>query len=148
MSKCPTVKLEDDIATYNALQKIKPSAADLQQPLNYSVQWSEDNNILLNTEKTQLLKLSPSKQKSVDNCHINSDSIQSSDSCKLLGVTKDYQLSFSEHVDDIVTSSSFKQQSMCRLKRMGVSEKFLLTFYISHILSLITYAALACSSLI
>ena len=40
--------------------------------------------------------------------------------------------------------------SLCmrRLKRMGASEKGLLTFYISHILSLITYAAPAWSSLI
>ena len=104
--------------------------------------------MLLNTKKTQLMKLSLSKPKSVDSYHINTDSIQSSHLCNLLGVTIDNQLSFSEHVDDIVARSSFKLYSMRRLKRMGASEKCLLTFYISHILSLITYAAPAWSSLI
>ena len=60
------------------------------------------------------------------------------------------KLSCSERVDDIVRRRSFKLYSIYRLKRMRASEKYLLTFHISHnhILSLVNYVAPARWSLI
>ena len=108
-----------------------------------TVQWAEDNKVLLQHHKNSI-----DETLTVDSYHLKSNSVQSSDSCKLVGVTIDSQLLFSVHVDDIVTRSSFKLYSMRRFKRMEASEKCLLGFYVSHILSLITYAAPAWSSLI
>ena len=136
MPQYPTVKIVDNITAY-ITSFTKPN---LQQQ---TVQWAEDSNVLLQHQKN-----STDEALTVDSYHLNSDSVQSSDSCKLLGITIDNQLLFSEHIDDIVTHSSHSLHSMRRLKRMGASEKCLLGFYISQIPSLITYAAPAWSSLI
>ena len=109
-----------------------------------TVQWAEDNNVLLQHQKN-----STDEALTVDSYHLNSDSVQSSDLWKLVGVTIDSQLLFSVHVDDIAMCSSFKLYSMRRFKRMEASEKCLLGFIFLKLLSLInTYAAPAWSSLI
>ena len=60
----------------------------------------------------------------------------------------DSRLSFAKHANDMVFRTSFKLFTMRRLRYLGANEKCLMIIYRSHILSVITYAAPAWSSLI
>ena len=116
--------------------------------LDYISEWASNNNMLLNTKKTQLLKLTLTTPKQPDSYQLNNTAINTSSVSKLLGVSIDSRLSFSAHVDDIVSRTSYKLYTMRRLRRLGAAEKCLMTFYKAHILSVITYASPAWSSLI
>ena len=147
--ECETIKYADDITIYSIVKK-NPTEhhKELQPSLNYISQWASDNNMLINTRKTHLVKMTLSEPKHTDNYVIYDVSINISSHTKLLGVTIDSRLSFAEHVNDIVSRTSFKLFTMRRLRRLGANEKCLMMFYRSHILSVITYAAPAWSSLI
>ena len=147
--ECETIKYADDITIYSIVKK-NPTEhhKELQPSLNYISQWASDNNMLINTRKTHLVKMTLSEPKHADNYVIDDVSSNISSHTKLLGVTIDSRLSFAEHVNDIVSRTSFKLFTMRRLRRLGANEKCLMMFYRSHILSVITYAAPAWSSLI
>ena len=51
------------------------------------------------------------------------------DHTKLLGVTIDSRLSFAEHVNDIVSKTSFKLFTMRQLRRIGANGKCLMASY-------------------
>ena len=142
-----TVKFADDVTTYNIIRK-STANSDLQTSLDYIAEWASNNNMLLNTKKTQLLKLTLTTPKQPDSYQLNNTAIDTSSVSKLLGVSIDSRLSFSAHVDDIVSRTSYKLYTMRRLRRLGAAEKCLMTFYKAHILSVITYASPAWSSLI
>ena len=144
----PTVKYADDVTTFNIMKKHQPYQTELQNSLHYISQWSVENNMQLNTKKTQILKLTLSEPKHQDIYALDEGQITPSCTSKLLGVTLDAKLSFSNHVDDIVSRTNYKLFTMRRLKRLGAGQKCLLTFFKAHILSVICYASPAWSSLI
>ena len=148
---CPTIKYADDVTTYQLVRKTEPDATqkNLQMSLvDYISEWATANNMLLNSTKTQLIKFTLSEPKVVDQYSLSNRSITESPQCKLLGVTFDHRLTFTNHVDNIVSRTSFKLFTMRRLRRLGAGEKCLMQFYQAHILSVITYACLAWSCLI
>ena len=67
---------------------------------------------------------------------------------KLLGVTFDSKLTFSEHVDDVCSRLASKIYGMRVLKRLGMNSKGLKTYYVSNIRSVLTYASQAWASII
>lgn len=93
--------------------------------------------MLLNNGKIQLLKLTLREPKYSENCVMNSVPICPSIQCKLLAVTIDTEVSLADYIDDIVHRTNFKFYTV-RLKKLRVTEKCLMTFFVSHRLSIIT----------
>ena len=146
---CKTIKYADDVTTYSVIEKESSiSQSNLQDSLNYTSDWAVNNNMLLNSKKTQLMKISLSNPKIDDSYSLDSAPISTSQTSKLLGVTIDARLSFSDHVDDVVSRTSFKIHSMRRLKRLEASDNCLMTFFLAHVLSILTYASPAWSCLL
>ena len=68
-------------------------------------------------------------------------SISPSTSFKFLGVTMDDHLTFSAHVDNVVSLSNSKLYLLRQLKKLGMSSEGLKRFYTANIRSIISYAA-------
>ena len=92
-------------------------ANKLQEDLDRVLQWSEDNNMLLNDKKFEFLKHSYSFDSTLmelpesyyNSCYkANTSLIECSDAVKDLGVTFTSGLSFNEHIANIVKKASNK----------------------------------------
>lgn len=92
-------------------------AIKLQEDLNCVLQWSKDNNMVLNGDKFEFLKhnykfdslLMELPESYFNSCYkANSALIECSDVVKDLGITFDSKFSFDEHIGNIVKQASNK----------------------------------------
>ena len=80
---CETIKYADDITTYSIVKKSPTQHhEELQQSLDYISQWVTDSNMLINTRKTHIVKMTLSKSKHTDNYVIDDVSINISSQTK------------------------------------------------------------------
>ena len=70
--------------------------------------WYSDNKLLANKEKFQAMVITKKKGQDLPKIHLKVDNeeIEQTACLKLLGVTIDHQLSFSEHVKHISVKST------------------------------------------
>ena len=73
---------------------------------------------------------------------------KSVNTAKLLGVTLDKNLTFSDHVDDVCSCLASKLYGMRVLKRLGMNSEGFKTYNTANIRSVLTYASPAWASLI
>ena len=140
-TKC--IKFADDTTCYKPI--IDPSTENISDAILLANTWSEQNNIL-NSSKTVILNVAFTNKPAMhlgisygdDNLFISP-----SEHTKSLGVFIDNTLitiTFSNHVDYIVSKCSQRLYLMRLLKRMGMDRDGLRTFYIANIKSIISYA--------
>ena len=67
--------------------------------------------------------------------------ITSSDHMKFLGVTIDNRLNFNLHVANVVSKCDSRLFLMRQLKSLGLNNAGLVTFYITNVRSVLTYAS-------
>ena len=112
-------------------------------PILLAHTWSEQNNTILNSSKTVILNVAFTDKPAMhlDVTYGNDNIFLSpSEHTKFLGVVVDNKLTFSNHVDYIISKCSQRLYLMRLLKRMGIDSEGLKTFYVANIKSVITYA--------
>ena len=144
----PIVKYADDMTLYTPVKKDASNQQLFQAALNTVEEWASNNNMLINADKTQLIKISLTEPDLTDSYVLKQQTINECDSAKLLGITIDSRLSFTQHVKSITESLASRLYAMRQLKRLGLKAPGLKLFYFSNIRSRLTYACPAWSGFI
>jgi len=104
-------------------------------------QWSSDNRVKLNSDKCKELRISFARnQQEFQLILENGQELEVVQSAKLLGVTVTRNLSWNEHINDIVKKASKRLYFLVQLKRAKLPCKDLVLFYITCIRSILPYA--------
>ena len=99
-------------------------------------EWATDNNISLNTNKTkELLVYFGREDLDIPRITINGDVIERVSCAKLLGCHIMSNLSWEDHIANLVSKASRRLHLLRELKRAGLSSKDLLTCYFSFVRS-------------
>ena len=124
------VKYADDTTFYkpfgkNSTDSIAPAILRTQQ-------WADDNNMLLNADKTVIMNILLNYHNEYNDPVIlgNEVSISPSHTAKFLGITLDNHLSFSKHVESLVSSCNSRLFLLRQLKVLGMNENGLKNFYL------------------
>ena len=125
----PYIKYADDsIMKANAdITDITPRRASilklhenqLQNAADQASLWCENNRMLLNANKSQLIIFTLQKAINIDPIRINDSAVSNSDNVKLLGVTFDRNLKFSASVSTIIKKCRPIYHAMCQLRKAG-----------------------------
>ena len=97
--------------------------------------------MLLNASKSNVITFTLRKTISSDQIIINDSVVEEHQTTKLLGVTFDQHLHFSKHVETIIDKCRPAFHAITKLRKAGVKNDSLCTFYKSRIVPLLTYAA-------
>mgnify|MGYP001802075970 FL=1 len=151
-----TIKYADDTSTYFPLNKtntkaIHKSKTDVQfEPpeigqnlITSCSEWSSQNGMRLNADKTQILNISLRKQLTIPSpMYIqNPNPVKTVSRARLHGVTIDEHLNFNEHINKITISAKRKCHGLLVFKQSGLSQESLLHLYKTRIILSIAHAA-------
>ena len=103
--------IANDTTPYVCLEDIDLIIEKLEVKANDIFQWFNENAMKANADKCHLLITTNEER----NISIEGEKIQNSKSKKLLGVTIDNKLSFTEHVNKIFDKASQKLNALARL---------------------------------
>jgi hypothetical protein len=136
-----TVKYVDDTSLWESCS-IAGTDSVLQQAADEVLQWSQANNMALNTEKTKAMTICFSKS----GTHLNpitiaGEEIESVQQFKLLGVRINSKLTWDDHVSYMCTKASQRLYFITLLQRAGVSQSDLVSIYCSIVRSMLEYGA-------
>jgi hypothetical protein len=146
---CKLIKYADDLTVYTGFLKSAPTATlTIQKSLDLITDWAKSNNMLVNAAKTKVLHLTLSEPKYEPSLSMNGQPLESCQTAKILGVTVDKRLLFTDHINNTCDSIAGKLYAMRELKRVGLSTSGLLLYYTANIRSVITYASPVWGSLI
>ena len=121
---------------------IKGRASNAQQIADNVAKWSSDNRVKLNSDKCKELRISFAKKEShFAPIVINNEELGLVNSAKLLGVTISNNLTWNEHINEIIKKVSKRLYFLSQLKRSRVAKQDLVLFYTSCIRSILTYAS-------
>ena len=121
---------------------IKGRASNAQQIADNVAKWSSDNRVKLNSDKCKELRISFAKEEPhFAPIVINNEELGLVNSAKLLGVTISNNLTWNEHINEIIKKASKRLYFLSQLKRARVAKQDLVLFYTSCIRSILTYAS-------
>ena len=122
------VKFVDDVTLYEVCNT--HNRDKLQNAVNDIQKWATDNNMSLNASKTkELLVYYGREELDIPLITINGDVVERVPCAKLLGVRIMPNLSWEDHIANIVSKASRRLHLLGELKRAGLSAKDLLTCY-------------------
>ena len=135
-----TVKYADDTTFYKSFGKQTGTTAPA---ILNTIEWAQQNRMVLNADKTVILNLMFSSRHSCDDpIFVDDDlSIEPSFSVKFLGTHIDNHMTFSEHVDQIISSCNSRLYLLRQLKILGMNSDGLKRYFCANIRSLISYAS-------
>ena len=133
------VKFVDDVTLYEVCNT--HSQNKLQNAVNDIQMWATANNMSLNASKTkELLVYYGREELDIPRITINGDVIERVSCAKLLGCHIMSNLSWEDHIANLVSKASRRLHLLRELKRAGLSTKDLLTCYFSIVRSTTEYA--------
>ena len=133
------VKFVDDVTLYEVCNT--HSQNKLQNAVNDIQVWATNNNMSLNASKTkELLVYYGREELDIPRITINDDVIECVSCAKLLGCHIMSNLSWEDHIANLVSKASRRLYLLRELKRAGLSTKYLLTCYFSIVRSTTEYA--------
>jgi hypothetical protein len=133
----------DDTTLYHPVLKGKHNN-DLQTALTNAVQWSVDNNMTLNAEKTTFMNISLTGKFQQTVPLTLMEATLTEESCaKFLGVQIDNQLTFNSHIDYLCSKANSLIYFLRKLKSLGMDKNGLKTFYTMKIRSLLSTSCVA-----
>ena len=139
---CPMCKYVDDSTIYELCAKHKDSV--LQTSANQALIWSNENQMVINADKTKELLICFCKDTehhpSLPNLTLNGSSIERVKSTKILGVTLTSSLTWNEHVENIVAKAGKRIHMLYCLKRSGVCQSDMHRIYVSVVRPTVEYA--------
>ena len=104
------------------------------------MEWSSENRVQLNNDKCKELRITFRKQKQAfPPIIINGKGVETVKSAKLLGVTISNDLSWNEHVREVVKKASKRLYFLVQLKRVRLPTSELVLFYCTCIRSVLSY---------
>ncbi len=112
------------------------STSNIQESVDIAINWSEENDMCINSDKTKEMLVCFVRP----NLHVNGDIIERVSASKVLGVIVSDDLSWSAHVESIVTKVGKRLYVLYQLKRAGVSQSDFLRVYLSVIRPVVEYA--------
>ena len=120
---CPIYKYVGDSTVFEICNQSRVSV--IQDSGNIT-QWSSDNDIRINTNKTKEMVTCFCKDRayveSLPYIDINGTDIERVTQAKVLGVTISSDLSWNAHVDEIVAKAVKRVYMIYQLKRAGISQ--------------------------
>ncbi len=133
-------KYVDDSSLWEACDRLGLTS-QLQQAADHALQWSENNLMLVNSDKTkELLVDFARKPSSIPGITMQGKTIERVHSTKLLGVTITSDLTWGEHVDNVHSRASQRLYFLRLLKRAGMPGDSMLKVYTAIVRSLTEYA--------
>ena len=143
-----SLKYADDTTFYKPCDNTN-DCSQIGSAIESASKWSSENSMLLNADKTVILNTTLSKSANFESdVLVNDVAISPSDETKFLGIIVDDKLSFSSHVDHIISKCNSRLFLMRQLKVLGLNAAGLKTFYTSNIRSLLLYGAPAWHSIL
>ena len=150
-----TIKYADDTTTYYPLRKSQVTITNsTRTSVNFSPptqghqlvtecsDWAKQNKMRLNAQKTKTLNVSLRKSMTMTaNLCLEGHVIENTASTKLLGVTLDGHLSFTEHIKEKVKSANKKIHGLLVLKQTGINPDSLVMMYRTQIIPAISHSA-------
>ncbi|PVD35465.1 hypothetical protein C0Q70_02428 [Pomacea canaliculata] len=135
----------DDTTIHAHHQKIEPLASILQLSADELQAWTESNHMSLNPQKTEVMLLTTRQKRQnlatpFPTIQIGAQSITEVQVHKLMGVTIDNNLSWSQHISTTSKNISKKVYQLSRIKHFLDTHTRKL-FYTTHIQSVIDYAS-------
>lgn len=109
----------DDSTPYAIESNIDDLLNVLEQDTNILFTWFKNNEMKANDDKCYLLVINGKENK----INIGNEEIASSNSVKLLGVTIDKKLNFTEHVTNICKKANQKLHALARIAKYLDTEK-------------------------
>ena len=133
-------KYVDNNTVSETIQKGQQSKA--QQVVDHVSEWSKKNLFQLNCEKTKELIISfiRSHQPQFPEAFVDGNPIAQTTSAKLLGVTINSNLTWNDHIEELVKKSSRKLYFLVQLKRTQITPKDFVAYYCAYIRSSLDYA--------
>ena len=148
LEACSSDNYADDTTVHTSNKHIDTVEFRLQREFNKSNDWSKENKLPLNLEKTTCMTLGtrmhPSNCREF-NLHVDDICIQNVSSQKLLGVYIDEHLTWSKHIDHLCSVISSKI-SLLRQLAEYVPTDVQKRFYQGYILPLIDYGSVTWGS--
>ena len=139
-------KYVDDCTIASSINITNPDHSPLQGTLDSLQQWTTDNHVTINAQKSVTMFFSFAKRPPPPpSLTIGANTLETVATFKLLGVTIDNQLKFDPHVANIVKSASYRLHMLRRLKSFGVPPNELVNIYKTFIIPKLTYASPAWS---
>ena len=128
-------KYVDDTTVSETIQKGQQSKA--QQVVDHVSEWSKKKLLQLDCEKTKELIISfiLSHQPQFSKAFVDGNPIAQTTSAKLLGVTVNSNLTWNDHIEELVKKSSRKLYFLVQLKRAQITAKDLVAYYCACIRS-------------
>ena len=94
----------DDLQIYHSGQDQAAVTLQLKKSANLATKWYDSNLLAGNLEKYQVMHLGFSQSSST--IYINGEEIRTTENLKVLGVTLDLKLNFSDHITSICKKAS------------------------------------------
>ena len=137
----PFIKYVDDVTVVST--SVDPLDCGMQCAFDYLLKWCDMNSMRLNVKKTkEMVLVFGSKCKLVSCPPLQSSSglIEQVSEFKILGVVLSADLSWSRHVNFIVSKASKRLFAICQLARCGFAHCDIVSVYCSLIRPILEYA--------
>ena len=133
------IKLADDTTVLGLIKN--NDEKDYRREIENLTQWCEKNNLSLNVDKTKELvidfRMKGEKEK-LDPIIINRSAVERVDSFKFLGVHISDDLRWNVHTEHVVKTAQQRLYHLRQLKKFGMGQRILRTFYRSTVESILT----------
>lgn len=141
----PCELFADDTTIHSCDKNIEPLAPSLQKSADQLKNWSEINHMALNPHKTKSMLITTRQKRQNLNSefpklHVCNQTIDEVQDHKVLGITIDNNLSWSQHILAVSKNIAKKTYQLCRIKHFLNSHARKL-FYTAHIQSSIDYSS-------
>ena len=138
----PIYKYVDDSTMFEVCQE--GDTTQIQESVDMVDIWTNQNDMRLNSEKCKEMIIDFSRNYSltsgIQNVTIGEQVLERVEHAKMLGVTISNNLTWSKHVDNIVSKAGKRVYMLYQLKRAGVSQNDLVKMYVSIIRPVLEYA--------
>ena len=140
-------KYVDDSTVGVTINNSSPNYNSLQDTLDRLIQWTTDNNVTINHNKSVVMHINTATTRVPPPAvTVGPHPLTVVSSTKLLGVTIDDKLDWKKHVANTVQAATYRLYMLRRLKSLGAPSQVLRDIYKCFILPKLTYASPAWSS--
>ena len=138
----PIYKYFDDSTIFDVCQE--GDTTQIQESVDMVDIWTNQNDMRLNSEKCKEMIIDFSRNYSltsgIQSVTIGEQVLERVEHAKMLGVTFSNNLTWSKHVDNIVSKAGKRVYMLYQLKRAGIRQNDLVKMYVSIIRPVLEYA--------
>ena len=138
-TSCRNVKYVDDTTVWESCAS-DGCDSRLQSAANEVVQWTRENHMQLNVDKTKEMVICMAKQgHCLPSLSLLDQPVGRVDTFKILGITVNNKLTWTDHIKNITKKAAKRLYLLCLLKRAGLSSVELQNIYTAMIRSVLEY---------